>query len=56
MAETQTENLQREVDNYTRMLEQEKRRFFRVQENHREILKDYSERVDKLDSLKTKKF
>jgi hypothetical protein len=36
--ETQLESLQREVDTYTRKLEQEKRKYFSIQDNHKSIL------------------
>lgn len=35
--ETQLETLQREVDNYTRKLEQEKRKFFSVQDSLKSV-------------------
>lgn len=38
------------------MLEQDKRRFFRLQENRSEIIKEYSQRTKELDTLKSKQF
>ena len=34
-AETQLETLQREVDNYTRKLEQEKKKYFTIQDEYK---------------------
>lgn len=34
----------------------EKRRFFRLQENHREVLKEHTDKTSQLDTLKSKKF
>lgn len=47
---------EREIDNYTRMLEQDKRRFFRLQENRSEVIKEYSQKTKELDTLKSKQF
>lgn len=33
LAESPNQTFEREIDNYTRLLEQDKRKFFRVQEN-----------------------
>ena len=54
--ETQEESIQREVDNYTRKFEEEKRKLFRAQENHREVLKEYKNQVSDLESMKTRKY
>lgn len=47
---------EREIDNYTRMLEQDKRRYFRLQENRSEVLKDHAAKTKELDHLKSKAF
>jgi hypothetical protein len=37
--ETTNQVIEREIDNYTRILEKDKRKFFRVQENSNDVLK-----------------
>ena len=44
------------METYTRRFEEEKRKLFRVQENHREVLKNYETRVEELEILKAKKY
>jgi hypothetical protein len=48
--------LQKEVEVYTRKFEEEKRKLFRVQENHREVLKGYQTQIDEFENLKAKKY
>lgn len=50
--ESQLETLQREVDNYTRKLEQEKRKFFSIQDSLKNITDDYEKEKGKLNELK----
>lgn len=54
--ESTNQLFEREIDNYTRMLEQDKRRFFRLQENRSEVIKEYSQKTKELDTLKSKQF
>jgi ABC-type transporter Mla subunit MlaD len=56
LTENTNQLFEREIDNYTRMLEQDKRRFFRLQENRSDIIKEYSQKNKELDSLKSKQF
>jgi len=56
LSETTCQLFEREIDNYTRMLEQDKRRFFRLQENRNEVLKDHAQKTKELDSLKSRAF
>ena len=37
-------------------VEEEKRKLFRAQENHREVLKEYQNQVTDLESMKTRKY
>lgn len=39
LSETSNQTIEREIDNYTRLLEQDKRKYFRIQENRNEVLK-----------------
>lgn len=41
--ETQAESIQREIDNYTAKLEQQKRKFFSIQDTYKETLKEYDQ-------------
>lgn len=50
--ETQLETLQREVDNYTRKLEQEKRKFFSIQDYLKNITEEHDKEKGKLNELK----
>jgi len=50
--ESDVQRLQREVDNFTRKLEQEKRRLFTVEETHIATQKEYRELTKKIDSIK----
>jgi len=50
--ESDVQRLQREVDNFTRKLEQEKRRLFTVEETHIATQKEYREKAKKVDTLK----
>lgn len=56
LSETTNQLFEREIDNYTRMLEQDKRRFFRLQENRNEVLKDHAQKTKELDNLKSRAF
>lgn len=56
LSESTNQVFEREIDNYTRLLEQDKRKFFRVQENHNEVVKEYSKKVKELDILKGRQF
>jgi hypothetical protein len=47
--------MERDIDNYTRRLEQDKRKFFRAQENYSEIKKDFDHKNKELEKLKSKK-
>jgi chromosome segregation ATPase len=51
-SETQLETLQREVDNYTRKLEQEKRKFFSIQDYLKNTTEEYDKEKGKLNELK----
>ena len=46
--ETQLETLQREVDNYTRKLEQEKRKYFGIQDSLKNITEEYEREKGRL--------
>lgn len=48
----QGDTIQKQIESYTRKFEEEKRKLFRAQENHREILKDYQSKVHDLSTLK----
>ena len=50
--ETQLETLQREVDNYTRKLQQQKRKFFGIQDNLKTVTEEYDKEKSKLNELK----
>ncbi len=41
LAETEVECLQKDVDNYTRKLEQEKRKLFSIQDTYRVVMQQY---------------
>jgi ABC-type hemin transport system substrate-binding protein len=56
LSETSGQLFEREIDNYTRMLEQDKRRFFRLQENGSEVLRDHAQKAKELDALKSRAF
>jgi hypothetical protein len=56
LGETTGQLFEREIDNYTRMLEQDKRRFFRLQENRSEVLRDHAQKAKELDALKSRAF
>lgn len=56
LTEAPTQTFEREIDNYTRLLEQDKRKFFRVQENRNEAVKEFSKRSKELEALKGKQF
>ncbi len=47
--------MERQIDNYTRKLEQDKRKFFRAQENYSEIKKQFDNKNKELETLKSKK-
>ncbi len=46
--ETTNQVIEREIDNYTRILEKDKRKFFRVQENSNDVLKQYTKKTKEL--------
>jgi len=48
LTESHITSLQREVDNYTRKLEQEKRRLFAIEETYSIVSKEYREHKCKL--------
>lgn len=52
LGETQLETLQREVDNYTRRLEQEKKKYFSVQDSYKIVSEEYQKEKAKLDQFK----
>lgn len=52
LGETQLETLQREVDNYTRRLEQEKKKYFSVQDSYKIVSEEYQKEKVKLDQFK----
>lgn len=56
LSESNNQVIEREIDNYTRILEQDKRKFFRVQENRNDVLKEYNHKMKELESLKSKQF
>jgi chromosome segregation ATPase len=56
LSETTNQLIEREIDNYTRMLEQDKRKFFRVQEGRNETIKEYSEKTKELENLLGREF
>lgn len=56
ITQTQGDVLHKEIENYTRKFEEEKRKLFRAQENQREIMKDYKNQMADLEMLKTKKY
>lgn len=56
LSETTNQIIQRDIDNYTRILEQDKRKFFRVQENRNDIIKEYAQKTKELDLLKSRQF
>ena len=51
-AETQLETLQREVDNYTRKLEQEKKKYFTIQDEYKTVNAEFEKEKEKLNELK----
>ena len=56
LSETTNQVIEREIDNYTRLLEQDKRKFFRLQGNREEIIKDYITKTKEFDTLKSSQF
>ena len=54
--ESTNQVFEREIDNYTRLLEQDKRKFFRVQEHHHEVAKEYAKKVKELETVKSRQF
>lgn len=56
LSESAGQVFEREIDNYTRMLEQDKRRFFRLQENASEVLRDHAAKTKELEALKSRAF
>jgi hypothetical protein len=54
--ETTNQVIEREIDNYTRILEKDKRKFFRVQENSNDVLKEYAKKTKELEVLKSKQY
>lgn len=56
ITQTQGDVLHKEIENYTRKFQEEKRKLFRAQENQREIMKDYKNQMADLEMLKTKKY
>jgi hypothetical protein len=51
VAESEIQRLQREVDNYTRKYEQEKRRLFGIEETYNLVYKEHHERQKKVQDL-----
>jgi len=51
LSEPEVVKLQRELDNYTRKLEQEKRRLFSLEESHNIVLKEFRERKGRMDKM-----
>jgi len=51
LSEPDVVKLQRDLDNYTRKLEQEKRRLFSLEEAHNIVLKEYRERKSRMDKM-----
>lgn len=49
LGETQLETLQREVDTYTRKLEQEKKKYFTIQDTHKIVSEEYQKEKARLD-------
>jgi hypothetical protein len=56
LSETTNQVFEKEIDNYTRILEQDKRKFFRAQENRNDTIKDYSIKQKELEYLKSKQY
>ena len=56
LSESTNQVFEREIDNYTKLLEQDKRKFFRVQENRNEVVKEYSKKAKELDLLQNRQF
>ena len=56
LTESTNQVFEREIDNYTRLLEQDKRKFFRMQENKNEVVKEYSKKKKELETLKSRQF
>lgn len=56
LTETTNQVFEKEIDNYTRILEQDKRKFFRAQENRNDLIKDYSTKLKELDNLKSRQY
>lgn len=52
LGETHLESLQREVDSYTRKLEQEKKKYFSIEDTHKLVSEEYMREKAKLDELK----
>lgn len=50
--ESHLETLQREVDTYTRKLEQEKRKYFSIQDTFKNVTEEYDNEKNKLNLLK----
>jgi len=51
LAEPDIVKLQRDLDNYTRKLEQEKRRLFSLEEAHNIVLKEFRDRKTRMDKM-----
>ena len=56
LLETTNQVFEREIDSYTRMLEQDKRKFFRAQENRSEVQKHHLQKSRQLDSLMSRSY
>lgn len=56
LSEATNQVFEKEIDNYTRILEQDKRKFFRAQENRNDIIKDYGAKQKELEYLKSKQY
>ena len=51
-SETKAETLQKEIDVYTRKIEQEKRKYVTVQEDYQAVMRDFEEERTNLDGMK----
>jgi hypothetical protein len=51
LGEPEIVKLQRDLDSYTRKLEQEKRRLFSLEESHNIVLREYKDRKNKMDKM-----
>ena len=56
LLESTNHTFEREIDSYTRMLEQEKRKFFRAQENRSEVEKEHSSKTKQLENLLSRNY